>query len=153
MKTAILQHFLHSSVHDIQVKIINYSAQYFPTVWGIHPHYMPKILCLYPQLMGMQSGAEIERSNSTEMKQNILLKFCCIIWNWNCIKIHEYNKSEKNCLKPIYKYKLFIYYYIFTGTVCRSTHGVHSNAHRQHPNCHFLYNNKQTVLLSQQKLL
>ena len=77
-------------------------------------HYMPKILCLYPQLLGIQSGGEIERSNSTEIKQKILLKFCYIIWNWNCIKIYKYKKSGKNCLKSKYKYHLFIYLFVVT---------------------------------------
>jgi hypothetical protein len=61
------------------------------------PRCIPNLLCLYPQLMGKQSGVEFAVSNIIEMKPKKLLNFCYVIWNWNCIKIYECNKYDTKC--------------------------------------------------------
>jgi len=51
--------------------------EYFQFV-NVQSNYIPNIFCLSPQLMRMQTGAEIVRRNVIEMKTKKLLKFCCV---------------------------------------------------------------------------
>jgi hypothetical protein len=77
---------LQSSLHAIEVNT-NYSAQLF--FWlceECKPHYIPNIFCLSPQLMRIQTRAEIARRNFYWNKDEEIVKILLCILK---LKLHK----------------------------------------------------------------